>query len=571
MNKTLKLLRITVPCVLLIMMSLAAAQEIGSSVTDTKHNLTSTGPGSIKVAGQRDVCKFCHTPHSSNPIAPLWNRHNLGTYYETYKSSTLVANVGQPSGSSRLCLSCHDGTIALTQTYNSRNAPAGSVFISARDKGYLGTDLSDDHPISFVYDSALATEQGRLLHPSILPKELALDKNNQLQCTTCHDAHINKYGNFLTMSNSESAMCRTCHIYKSWSTSAHATSNAALGALATQWGTKATTVSQAACGACHKPHTAGGRQRLMRYEAEEDNCLLCHNGSVAETNIAAEMNKISTHPVRKHTGVHDPVEDYQTMQEHVECADCHNPHRIQTGQGGNKAPFLKKAMVGSTGISTSGNTATEATYEYEVCYKCHSGRGTVRSPLVDRVIINTNVADEFASSNPSFHPVEVRGRNSNVPSLKVDYKITSMIYCTDCHGSETSQTGTSGPHGSRYSPMLVRNYTTADKTGESPAAYALCYGCHNRSSILADQSFKDHKKHIKGAKTPCSVCHDPHGVSSTQVSGASGTHLINFDRDIVKPSKKTLKGPIFVDTGTFRGTCTLNCHGKDHVNKAYPD
>ena len=161
MKQIPKLLSVTVPCVLAIMMSLAPAAEIGSSVTNTKHNLSSQGPGSVKVVGTRDVCKFCHTPHASNPIAPMWNRHNPGTYYQTYKSSTLVARVGQPSGSSRLCLSCHDGTIALAQTYNSRNASTGSIFISSRDKGYLGTDLSDDHPISFVYNSALAIRPGR--------------------------------------------------------------------------------------------------------------------------------------------------------------------------------------------------------------------------------------------------------------------------------------------------------------------------------------------------------------------------------------------------------------------------
>jgi len=570
MNQTAKVLSIIILCTLTIVMSLAPADEIGSSVTDTKHNLTSQGPGPIKVAGETDVCKFCHTPHSANPIAPLWNRHDVGTYYQTYKSSTLVARVGQPSGSSRLCLSCHDGTIALTQTYNSRNAPSGSIFISSRDKGYIGTDLSDDHPISFAYDSALATEKGTLLQPAALPKHLALDRNNQLQCTTCHDAHMNKYGKFLTMSNSESAMCRTCHIYKGWNTSSHATSAASLGSLKTLWGTKASTVRQAACGACHKPHTAGGRQRLMRYEAEEDNCLSCHNGSVAKTNIAAEIDKISFHPVRKTTGVHDPVEDYQTMRKHVECADCHNPHRTGAARRGNKAPFIKNAMAGATGISTSGNTAVEATYEYEVCYKCHSGRGTVRSPLVDRVIVNTNVADEFSPRNPSFHPVEAKGRNTNVPSLTQKFRSTSRVYCTDCHGSDSGASRASGPHGSRFSPLLVRQYTTADNTRESPTAYALCYGCHTRTSILGNRSFSQHNNHITTRNAPCSACHDPHGVSATQVSGRSGTHLINFDRDIVKPSKTTSRGPVFVDRGTFRGSCTLNCHGEEHVNRTYP-
>ena len=79
-----------------------------SGVATTKHNLSASGPGQIKVAGETEICKFCHTPHSANPIAPLWNRDDPGAYYQTYESSTLTASVDQPSGSSRLCLSCHD-------------------------------------------------------------------------------------------------------------------------------------------------------------------------------------------------------------------------------------------------------------------------------------------------------------------------------------------------------------------------------------------------------------------------------------------------------------------------------
>ena len=48
-------------------------------------------------------------------------------------------------------------------------------------------------------------------NPEALPRELELDKDRQLQCTTCHDPHDNKYGNFLVMDNTESRMCQSCH------------------------------------------------------------------------------------------------------------------------------------------------------------------------------------------------------------------------------------------------------------------------------------------------------------------------------------------------------------------------
>jgi predicted CXXCH cytochrome family protein len=544
-----------------------AAAQVGTNVSATKHNLSASGPGPIKVAGSVEVCKFCHTPHASNPIAPLWNRADPGTYYKTYKSSTLVATVGQPTGTSRLCLSCHDGTIALTQTYNPRSAPPGTVFLSANDQGYVGTDLSDDHPISFIYDSSLAATKGQLADPSALPAALKLDDGGQLQCTTCHDPHEDKFGKFLTMSNSESAVCRTCHLIDGWSTSAHAASSASLGgARGDKWDNiTAGTVRQASCEACHRPHNAGGRERLMRREAEEDNCLSCHDGSVARGNLAAELTKISVHPVRATTGIHSPAEKPASMPKHVECTDCHDPHRATAGRA--VAPNIRPSTRGATGITGADTTPIEATYEYQICYKCHTGITTVRAPLVNRVIVNADVSQEFARSNPSYHPIEASGRSTDVPSLLQPLKTTSVIYCTDCHSSDSTAQGTRGPHGSPYRPLLIRNYTTIDNTFESPTAFALCYGCHSRTSILADQSFKFHKLHVQGKRNPCYLCHTPHGISASQGTLRNNAHLINFDRVAVLPFNRT--GPVYVNLGTHRGSCTLRCHGKDHANLRY--
>lgn len=542
--------------------------QLGSNVTLTKHNLTSGGPGPVRVAGTTEVCKFCHTPHAANPIGPLWNRQDKGTYYKTYESSTLVARVGQPTGSSRLCLSCHDGTIALTQTYNSRNMPQGSVFISANDKGYLSTDLSDDHPISFVYDSALAGLKGQLNNPGSLPRELYLDSDRQLQCTTCHDPHDDKFGKFLVMDNTQSRLCQSCHNLDEWTTSAHATASASLAGSREVWDNlKAATVRQAACESCHRPHNAGGKHRLLRHEAEEDNCLSCHDGTVAPANIRAELAKASVHPMNLATGIHNPKEDPRTMRPHVECVDCHSPHRALKGATA-RAPFLPAVMKGAAGANGSGSPVSPALYEYQVCYKCHAGANLVHAAaVVIRVIPNADLGQLFSPNNPSYHPIEAVGKNINVPSLSQPLTITSRIYCTDCHGSDSPEAR--GPHGSRNRPLLVRRYDTADNTPESPQAYALCYGCHERNSILGNQSFPLHRLHVVGEKAPCSACHDSHGNSATQVNAANGTHLINFDSRIVQPSRIAGTGPTFTDQGMFRGSCTLLCHNVDHVNFSY--
>lgn len=533
----------------------------GSRVAETKHNLTASGPGTVKTGAGGEVCVFCHTPHASNPVAPLWNREDPGTYYQTYESTTLKADVGQPTGSSRLCLSCHDGTIAMTQTYNGRNIPGGSLYISEGDRGYIGTDLSDDHPISFHYSSTLAAEQGQLRSPDALPSQLPLDHNNQLQCTTCHDPHDDTNGQFLRMANTQSQMCRSCHEVTGWATSSHATANATLAnATSDEWTNlpNVSTVSEAACESCHRPHSAGGRQRLLRREAEEDNCLNCHDGSVAAKNVKQQLQKISTHPVSTTTGVHQPNESALTMNEHVECVDCHAPHSTGT-PGVTKAPFIRPGMTGASGVNRSGNAVAKATYEYEVCYKCHSQRNFADA-VVTRHAGNENIADEFNPTNASFHPVEAIGRSNSVPSLKQGYTVTSIIYCTDCHTSDSGDA--KGPHGSTHRPLLAGNYTVLDNTTESPVAYDACYKCHNRSSILEDRSFKRHHLHISDVKAPCSACHDPHGVKQS-------THLINFDTTIVSKTQTTGQGPTFTDLGDKRGSCTLRCHNYEHVNEQY--
>jgi predicted CXXCH cytochrome family protein len=536
------------------------------SIVYTKHNLSVSGPGTVKATIEVPVCEFCHTPHHAGQAQPLWNKDIPDIVYTTYQSSTLKAAVGQPNGASRLCLSCHDGTIALGLV-RSRTQPipfSGGVTTMPAGRTRLGTDLSDDHPISFVYDSSLVSRNGQLEQPANLRGPVKLDRFSQVQCTSCHNPHDDQYAKFLVMSNTATALCTTCHKKDYWSQTTHRTSTRTWnGAGANPWPrTPYTTVSANGCENCHQPHTAGGRERLLNYAVEESNCYPCHNGNVTTKNIQQEFSKAYVHPIATNTGVHKAGENPLWATRHVECVDCHNPHASNASTA--SPPLASGRLAGAVGISSSGTTVNPLTYEYQLCYRCHADNPGTQAPVVSRVIAEKNLRQKFKTSNASYHPVEAAGKNPDGPSLIVPYTVSSLTYCTQCHnnnaGPGAGGAGPNGPHGSIYRPILERQYTTTDNTPESSAQYALCYKCHSRTSILGNQSFKDHNKHIVGERTPCSVCHDPHGV-------ASSTHLINFDKTVVTPSSSGILR--FDDLGRFSGRCYLTCHGENHNPLSY--
>ncbi len=535
------------------------------TILNSKHDLSVTGPGPIKASMESEVCLFCHTPHRGTGETPLWNHTLSSATYTPYDSSTMKAAVGQPTGASKLCLSCHDGTVALGMI-KSRATPINmSSGVSAMPPGSanLGTDLSDDHPISFTFDAALASANGQLNPPSTLNGKVRLDHNNQMQCTSCHEPHNDQYGKFLVADNNGSALCITCHIMTSWQTSDHRTSNKPWnGAGANPWPqSDKTTVAANACENCHAPHNAGTKPRLLNFAQEEQNCFSCHRGNVAAKNIEPEFSKISVHPMLASSGLHDPMEDPVNPTRHVACVDCHNPHAVNSSTA--QAPNVSGALAGLTGVNVSGTLVKPLTAEYELCFRCHGdsvGRGPARVP---RHVVETNTRLEFSAGNASFHPVTAQGRNANVPSLLAPMTTASQVYCTDCHnndqGVKAGGAGPNGPHGSAFPPLLDRQLTTTDFGMESAADYALCYKCHSRGSILADQSFP-HNRHVVTDQTACSTCHDSHGVAGTE-------HLINFNKDYVSPNSKGVLE--YKPSGIYHGNCSLTCHGKDHDKTPY--
>lgn len=296
----------------------------------------------------------------------------------------------------------------------------------------------------------------------------------------------------------------------------------------------------AGCISCHRGH--GSRGTLMLALPKEDLCFACHGTAKqgkpgeARTDIYSVLLKRSSHPVLQTSQYHRQGETLpeksSSATRHVSCVDCHNPH-LTTKEIPFKVP---------RGYSGKGVPVKDVRKEYELCYLCHSDSANL--PLNEH-----NIAQDFDRGNPSFHPVEAPGKNSRVPSLIPPLTTGSTITCSDCHGND-DRFGPQGPHGSIYDHILKANYNT-EPGPESPFAYDLCYGCHNRNSILGDESFKSHKRHILYENLPCFACHASHG------SKAYG-NLMDFDNRIVFPNSIGQLNYVQLIPGKPR--CFLNCH-----------
>ncbi|MDP2110175.1 MAG: cytochrome c3 family protein [Thiobacillus sp.] len=204
---------------------------LAAGILGTKHDLSVTGGGTIKSTTQTEICIFCHTPHDAfkTDNIPLWN-HEMSqiTTYGMYTSPTLdatdLADVGvdDPAHSavSNLCLSCHDGTVAVNSFNNPSNTSPNTPMVGGVDKitgsanlGAAADALKNDHPVNFTYNPGTGAGLDSTLVPTASLTGVKL-YNNKVQCASCHDPHtsVDPTGKaFLRVSMSGSTLCFACH------------------------------------------------------------------------------------------------------------------------------------------------------------------------------------------------------------------------------------------------------------------------------------------------------------------------------------------------------------------------
>ncbi len=259
---------------ILILSSSASGVRGPQDIAKTVHNLSSSAPdfggaGSpYRSTNEDEICIFCHTPHGGSLNGPLWNKVlPASTSFTHYNSASLSTQVGASNRAvndeSLLCMACHDGSLAVHHVLNPSNdtggQPAdagGTVAIDSNTGTKIGVlfdgviagdigdrldwdnfgmalevhgDLTDDHPISFSYNSVVGnppySSGDKVGHLRDLPTAEGkgvrfFGAGKRLECSSCHDPHVDYYSAsgdpnytpFLIKPNTNSQLCLSCHV-----------------------------------------------------------------------------------------------------------------------------------------------------------------------------------------------------------------------------------------------------------------------------------------------------------------------------------------------------------------------
>ena len=597
------------------------------SILNTKHDLSvGSASANIKAVSEDQVCVFCHTPHSSETITQLWNKSLTGvTNYTLYSSERLAGypTPSQPKSRSKLCMSCHDGTVAIGSVYNLPGPGAQGTITMTNSVttmptgagGYLGTDLSDDHPVGFTYDTNSDPELVNRNWPwKAQGLKILLDpdaSNGTVECKTCHNPHDNFYTPFLN--EPASTLCTTCHAKTGWGQSVHYN----LG-----------------CISCHNSH--GGGKALLK-SVEEINCYSsgCHNSANPATgssgrflDIETQLNYVNSHPTHTTSGVHfaGEVSYVDFTNRHAECSDCHDPHQA----GGATSSNIATALKGASGVEpiiwptpltnlvdndnefiapSSYSMLDPVLNEYQICLKCHSN-------FTSQPAGQKNIAEEINPYYRSTHGLVPRSvldgsdgtepRNPYVNSSNMEppfdedpSSYTRTLLCSDCHASDIggstldSRTDAKGSHGSsnfvgsldplsNQSAMLVETISS-DKMNGTP----LCYVCHRRSNYwdgpVISSALERHPSRKRRHKTSrgCFACH----MWDYNSNGTSGNtekifiHGQNKRYNINERNGSTGSGQLIdafingyaADVDFIQKTCsTESCHNSEDYGSIGP-
>jgi len=241
----------------LLTLGVAGAQTGPSTITTSKHNFQlQTNAVHVDPTSQEDgLCVFCHTPHKGASSLLIWNHQFSVQAYSwrdvtsgrTTGGTSYPANLQTWSGSTRKCLSCHDGTVSVGALYWSNATANPAVVMAGADQtaGRISNpayiipafnpadpgDLSGNHPVGvpYSYGQVASTYNGITTGPDVrLAQWVAAPTGVKIfgaggggapvagaagiECASCHDPHGTGNAFFLRVTKARSELCLSCHI-----------------------------------------------------------------------------------------------------------------------------------------------------------------------------------------------------------------------------------------------------------------------------------------------------------------------------------------------------------------------
>ncbi len=239
-----------------------AQQATKAGIVHSAHDLTWTAhtgtiatytKGGVTAPVTTNLCYFCHIAHKTADVASsapgylLWNKTlsstpTYGVYSSDSFTAVLAAATAAPptdlgasnsvtsATTSNLCLSCHDGTVAMNSFYeNVGGLPGVALGYTTKMFPYNGLEIKDltkQHPVHFQYTTNLANAAAMKTPANANSVDGAgavplYGGNYMLECTTCHDPHNGaSVGNGSTMPfarqffftyAASGGMCTYCH------------------------------------------------------------------------------------------------------------------------------------------------------------------------------------------------------------------------------------------------------------------------------------------------------------------------------------------------------------------------
>lgn len=215
--------KLALVAVVVAVVAMMAFGVYASDVRNTKHNLAKQSTNTYQSSNYSEICVFCHTPHAAG-VEPLWNRNSMsGTTFTTYSSKTFDVTATDLDATSKLCFSCHLATTTVKNALNNpsnvnNNAQPTFAFNGIRATAALGSNLRDDHPVGFTYNTAQGNANYELATYANVVAQLGnVFVGGQMTCSSCHDVHgkgsgANLVPVLLQRSNASSMLCLACHL-----------------------------------------------------------------------------------------------------------------------------------------------------------------------------------------------------------------------------------------------------------------------------------------------------------------------------------------------------------------------